>query len=86
MIDDYHIIECRKAKCREKIDFHVKNVVLQSIVTLMCVVGGTYAGQKQSIIVPLILAPTATESIKRLTKHEAKRRKYQKLLKRLERN
>ena len=78
------IIERQKAEYREKIKFHTLNVVLQSIISLMCVVGGTYAGTKRSIWVPLVLAPTAAESISILTKHEAKRKQYTKALNELE--
>ena len=84
MITDYHIIEHKKAECREKIRFHTQNVILQSIISLMCIVGGTYAGQKKSIWVQLVLAPTAVESVSRLTKHESKRRQYKKTLTELE--
>lgn len=80
------IIECQKAKCREKIDFHTKNVILQSIVSLLCVTSGFYAGTKKSIVVPLVIYPAASVSILKLTEHEAKRKKYQKLLNRLERS
>ena len=86
MIKDYHIIEHQKARCREKIEFHARNVVLQSIVSLLCVGGGIYAAQKRNIIVPLILAPTAAASCSQLTKHEIKRRRYKEILDNLERN
>ncbi len=85
-LDRRRIIEHQKAKCREKISFHTQNVVLQCIVSFLCVVGGTYAGQKKSIAVPLILAPTAAASCSKLTEHEAKRRRYKEILKGLERS
>ena len=85
MIRDYHIIERQKAKCREKIDFHTKNVILQSMVCFLCVAGGTYAGQKRNIIVPLVLAPAVAASCKELAKHESSRQRYTKILKSLER-
>ena len=84
MINDYHIIERQKAKCREQIEFHTRNVLLQSMVTFMCVAGGFYAGTKKSIVVPLLAYPMASASIFKLTEHESKRQRYTKILKRLE--
>ena len=84
MINDYHIIERQKAKCREKIDFHTRNVILQSMISLMCVAGGVYAGTKKSIVVPLVLAPAVSASCTELAKHESKRQRYQKILNQLE--
>ena len=83
-LDKYKIIERRKAECREKIEFHTKNVILQSMISLMCLMGGTYAGNKKSIWVPLIIAPIAGASISNLSKHESKRQAYIKVLKKLE--
>lgn len=80
------ILEIHKARCREKIDFHTKKVVLQSLISLMCVSGGIYAGQKRSIVVPLILAPMLTASCSNLAKHEAKRHHYKEVLEGLERS
>lgn len=88
MFSDYdrrRIIEHKKAVCREKIDFHKKNVILQSIITFLCVAGGTYAGQRKSIVVPLILAPMAGTSFSKFAKHESKRQYYKKTLEELER-
>ena len=82
--DRKRIIERQKAECREKIEFHTKNVILQSMISFLCVAGGMYAGQKKSIAVPLVLAPTAAASCKELTKHESKRRQYKEILKTLE--
>jgi len=82
----YKILEIQKARCREKINFHKKNVILQSVVSLMCLAGGVYAGQKRSIIVPLILAPMASASCTTLAKHETKRQRYKEILNELERN
>ena len=80
------ILEYQKQKCRRNIDFHAKNVALQSIVSLLCVVGGTYAGQRRSIMAPLVLAPMAAVSCSKLATHETKRRRYKEILKSLERN
>ena len=85
-LDKRRIIEYQKAKCRERISFHTKNVVLQSIVSLMCLVGGTYAGHKKSIWVPLVIAPAAAESVSKFSEHESKRRRYKEILKGLERD
>ena len=79
------IIERQKAECREKIDFHAKNVILQTMVSFICLVGGAYAGYKKSIWVPLVIAPATAESVSRLSEHESKRRRYTKILKKLER-
>ena len=89
MINDLNtcrIIEHQKAKCREKIEFHTKNVILQSMVSFLCVCGGFYAGTKRSIVVPLVLAPGAVASCSKLTEHETKRRRYKEILNELERN
>ena len=86
MITDYHIIEHQKARCREKIEFHTRNVLLQSMVSLLCVAGGVYAGTKKSIVVPLVLAPSAAASCSKLAEHETKRQRYKEILDGLERN
>ena len=83
-LEKRRIIEREKMKCRERIDFHTKNVILQSMVSLMCVAGGVYAGQKKSIWVPLVLAPAVAGSCTELAKHESNRQRYTKILKRLE--
>ena len=88
MFPDYdrrRVIERKKAVCREKISFHTQNVVLQSMITFLCVAGGTYAGQKRSILVPLVLAPTAATSFSKFAKHESKRQYYKRTLEELER-
>ena len=84
MITDHHIIKHQKARCRRKIEFHAKNVLLQSVISFLCVTGGIYAGQKRSIVVPMVLAPTLTTSCSKLAKHETKRQHYKELLKELE--
>ena len=86
MITDYHIIEHQKARCREKIEFHTRNVLLQSMVSLLCVAGGAYAGTKKSIVVPLVLVPCAAASCSKLAEHETKRQRYKEILDGLERN
>lgn len=79
------IIEQQKERCRKEIQFHKQNVILQGIISFLCVAGGIYAGQKRSILVPLVLAPTAAASCSNLAKHEAIRRHRQKILEELER-
>jgi Na+/H+ antiporter NhaD/arsenite permease-like protein len=85
-LEQKRIVERQKQRCREKIDFHKKNVILQSMVSLMCVAGGIYAAQKKSIAVPLVLAPMAGASISKLASHETKRQRYKEILNELERN
>ena len=82
--DRRRVVERQKAIYRKKIEFHKKNVILQSMVTILCVTGGIYAGQKRSIAVPLVLAPMASASFSKLAKHESKRRYYQETLNELE--
>ena len=86
MITDYHIIEHQKERCRKKIEFHTRNVLLQSMVSLLCVAGGVYAGTKKSIVVPLVLFPCAAASCSKLAEHETKRQRYKEILDGLERN
>ncbi|MGN0919787.1 MAG: hypothetical protein ACI4OR_03410 [Alphaproteobacteria bacterium] len=81
----YRVREIQKARCRQKIEFHTKNVLLQSMVSFLCVAGGIYAGSKKSIAVPLVLAPTASASCSKLATHETKRRHYKEILGELER-
>ncbi len=83
--DRHRVLEIQKARCRSKIRLHTENVILQSLVSLLCVVGGIYAGQKNSIVVPLILAPTGAAACSKLAEHETKRRRYKGILKELER-
>ena len=82
----YRVLEIQKARCRDKIKFHTENVILQSLVSLLCVAGGVYAGQKQSIVVPLVLAPMGAASCSKLAEHETKRKRYKEILDGLERN
>lgn len=79
------IIEQQKERCRKEIRFHKQNVILQGIISFLCVAGSIYAGQKRSILVPLVLAPMAAASCSNLAKHEATRRHRQKILEELER-
>ena len=84
MITDYHIIEHQKARLRARIDLHKKNVILQSVVSFLCVAGGIYAGQKRSLLVPLVIAPCAATSFSKLAQHESKRRRHKEILDELE--
>lgn len=84
-VEKRRIIEHQKAMCRSKIEFHTKNVILQSMVSFLCVTGAFYASQKRNIIVPLVLAPSAACSISKGVTHETKRRYYKKRLNSLER-
>ena len=83
-LDRRRIIERQKARCHEKVDFHARNVVLQSFVSLFFVSAGLHYAQKNSVIVPLIAAPSAAVSLSKLTTHEIKRRRYTKILNELE--
>ena len=85
-LDKRRIIERQKAECREKIAFHTRNVVLQSMISCMCLIGGASAGYKKSIWVPLVIAPAASESVSKFSEHESKRRRYTKILNNLERS
>lgn len=85
-LEQKRIIERQKQRCRERMEFHRKNVILQSMISLMCVTGGIYAGQKKSIAIPLVLAPMAGASMSTLAKHETKRQRYKEILNGLERN
>lgn len=82
----HKILEIQKARCREKMGFHKRNVITQSIISLMCLSAGVYAGYKRSILVPLVLAPMASASCSTLAKHETKRQRYKEILNGLERN
>jgi|GEM_PF-6796374 len=84
-LEQKRIIERQKQRCRERMEFHRKNVILQSMISLMYVTGGIYAAQKKSIAGPLVLAPMAGASISTLTKHETKRQRYKEILNELER-
>jgi len=86
MVTHYHAQEYQKANCHEKIAFHTKNVALQSVVSFLCIVAGLYAAQRQSVLVPFILAPSAALSLSKLSNHAASRRHYKNQLKQLERN
>ena len=80
------VLEIQKNRCRSKISFHAQNVVLQALVSVLCVTGGMYAAQKRSIIVPLVAAPSAACSLSKLVVHETKRRRFKEILGDLERS
>ncbi len=80
----YRVREHQKAYCRERMKFHKENVILQGILSFLFVFGALHAGQKQSILVPLILAPSAAASLSKLAQHESQRRSYKKQLAALE--
>lgn len=86
MSTDYHDYEYKKAQLRERITFHKQNIILQSILSILLVTGGIYAGQKKSILVPLILAPSAATSVSKLEQHTNHYRNNKRQLKNLERN
>ena len=79
------MIERQKARCREKIEFHTQNVILQSFVSLFFISAGLHYAQK-NVVVPLVAAPSATYSLSKLTAHETRRKYYKKILKGLERD
>ena len=81
-----HLNEHQKTLCHEKIAFHRQNVCLQSAVSILCILWGLHAAQRQSILVPLIAAPSAAASLTKLVTHETKRRQYKNQLKELENN
>ena len=82
----YHFREIKKARCREKIAHHTRNVVLQSFVSLFFVSAGLHYAQKRSVVVPLAAAPSAACSLSKLATHETKRRRYKEVLNKLERS
>lgn len=84
MLTDYHNNECQKAQLREQINFHKNNMILQSLLALMFLTGGIYAAKRQSILVPIILAPSAGVSLDKLVQHTAQHRRYKQQLKSLE--
>jgi len=86
MLNDPRVLEIKKTQLRDKVNFHKKNVILQSVFATILVIGGIYAGQRKSILVPLVFAPSAENSISKLGHHESQRRQYKEQLKNLERN
>ena len=80
------IIERQKAKCREKINFHAQNVMLQGFVSLFFISAGLHYAQKKNIVVPLVAAPLSAFSLSKLVTHETKRRRYKAILNELERD
>ena len=86
MLNDSHILEHQKAYLRQKIQFHKKNVLLQSALSALFIFGGIRAGQRKSVLLPLVFAPSAALAVTKLEHHEKQRRQYKKQLKNLERN
>ena len=80
MINDCHEKERLKAYCQTRLGFHKKNVALQAVISFLCIVGGLYAAEKKSALVPLVLAPSAAVSLSKLDYHNSKRRFYKKYL------
>ena len=85
MTNDDHFSEHQKACCQEKVEFHKRGMILQAVVSLLCVAWAWDAAQQRSALVPLILAPSAAASLSKLAYHETKRRQYKAQLKKLER-
>ena len=84
-IERMKIIEHQKTKCRRAIEQHTRNVVLQSLVSFVCIAGGMYGAHKKNIVIPLIAAPSSAHSLSSLMISEAKRRRYKDILENLER-
>ena len=80
------IVEHQKAECREKIGFHTRNVVLQGFVSFFFISAGLFYAEKKSIMVPLVIAPSAACSLSKLATHETKRKYYKKTLHTFEKN
>ena len=80
------INEHQKNRCRRNIKLHTKNILLQSMVFLLCVVGGTYAIQKRKIPVSLVFTPFGAFSCLKLAKNKIKQNYWKNLLKDLERS
>ena len=85
-LDRRRVIERQKTRCREKIKFHAQNVILQGFVSLFFVSAGFLFAEKKSVIVPLVMAPSAACSLSKLTVHETKRRHYKEILNGLDKN
>ena len=79
-------IEGRKAAYHRQIDFHTKNVILQSVVSFLFIVAAIFYARKQDPLAPFVMVPSATLSLKKLESSETKRRHYKKMLENLERN
>ena len=86
MLADYHTNEHQKALLHEKIEFHKKNVILQSLISLLLVTGGIYASQRKSAWLPIVIFPSMVASISKLEKHATQRHQCKQLLRYLERN
>ena len=86
MLDDSHILEHQKAYLRQKIQFHKKNVLLQSALATLFIFSGIQTGQRKSVLLPLVFAPSAALAVTKLKHHEKQRRQYKKQLNNLERN
>ncbi len=85
MLNDSHILEHQKAYLEQKIQFHKKNVLLQGALSSLFIFGGIQAGQRKSVLVPLILAPSAVASVSKLGRHITQYQDFKKQLKNLER-
>ena len=79
------VIEYQKARCRDNIEFHKKDVMLLGFVSFIFVTCGFIYAQKKNVRVPLVSAPCAAYSLSKLKKSEIKRRHWKEILHGLER-
>ena len=76
----------QKAEYESNIRFHTKNVALQSVVFSLLILAGLYYRKKEDPMLPFVILPSATASIKKWGNSQEKRKYYKKMLNDLERN
>ena len=84
-IKKHRLAECKKVGYNQQVEFHKKNVILQSVVSFFLILAGFHFAKKQDPVAPFVIAPSITVSMKKLESSERKRRYYKKMLNDLDR-
>ena len=83
-LKDRSSIRCKKAGCHQQIDFHKKNVIVQTVLSSFFILASIFYAQKKDPMLPFFLIPSATISLKKLIDHKKKLTRFQKELVSLE--
>ena len=77
-------IERQKLGARQQINFHRNNVILQGTVSFLLAIAGIYYSQKKDPMLPFVIVPSTTASIKKLESSRKKHQHYKQMLNNLE--
>ena len=83
-LESYRLTKHKQAEYQQALSYHTKNVALQTVVSFLWIVGALYAKQKDPALIPFVILPSATVSLRKLGNSQTKRQYYKKMLQNLD--